>query len=135
VYEAASIPATFSVASRAIAPQIGTRDLPAGDLSIRYPLGSVGTKTVAFSDSGAHVSVEHRRAFVEQLPLLVRPTDSLSSTPGQFTLRRGPTRFLVRWTPAVAAMVTRTGESVGDRHVVVVTIPGADSLTYDVRFK
>jgi hypothetical protein len=135
VYEAATIPATFSIGSRAVRSSIGARDLPVDDVSIEYALRSAGTKRVVFDDAGVHVAVTHRGHFVEQLPVLVLPTDSLWSSPGQFTLIRGSTRLLVHWTSSASAVVTRTNERVGDRTVVAVAIPGVDSMRYDVRFK
>ncbi|HTE44513.1 MAG TPA: glycoside hydrolase family 3 N-terminal domain-containing protein [Gemmatimonadaceae bacterium] len=135
VYEAVTIPATFSVNSRAVTLRVGARDLPAGSLKIRYPLRSAGKKTIVFDDDGANVSIEHRGAFVEQLPLLVLPSDSIASVPGQLTLRRGATQFVVRWTSRAGATVTRTEERVGDRRVVVVAIPATGSLSYAIRFR
>jgi hypothetical protein len=135
VYEAATIPATFVVGSRAVMPQIGAHDLAAGDLGVHYALGSAGRKTVTFDDEGLRVSIEHRGAFVEQLPLLLFAGDSLTTASGQVTVRRGPSRFLIRWASTSEATVIRSDEAVGNRRVVVVAIPGADALRYDIRFQ
>jgi hypothetical protein len=135
VYEAATFPATFSVASRLVGPRVGAHDLPVGDLSIQYALGLAGKKTVVFDGTGVHVAIAHRGAFVEQIPLLVLPTDSLSSGPSDLLLRRGNVQFVVHWSTSAKAVVTRTSERVGGRTVVAVAIPGVDSLSYDIRFK
>jgi hypothetical protein len=135
VYEAATFPATFSVASHAVAAQVGAHDLPAGDLSVEYSLGSAGTKRVTFDEAGVHVAITHRGGFVEQIPLLVLPTDSLSSAPSELLVRRGNVQFVVHWSTSARAVITRTNERVGERAVVAVAIPGADVLSYDIRFR
>ena len=135
VYEAATIPATFDVASRNVTPQIGAHDLPSGDLSVHYSLGSAGKKTLIFDDAGLRVSIEHRGAFVEQLPLLLLATDSLVGAPGQITVQRGASQFSIHWASSSRATVTRSDEFVGSRRVVVVAIPGSNALTYDFRFR
>jgi hypothetical protein len=135
VYEAATMPATFNVASHTVPPRVGAHDLPAGDLSIEYPLGSAGTKSVVFDETGVRVAITHRGPFVEQLPFLVLSTDSLSSRPGAFTLRRGATQLLVHWTSAEKAVMTRTNEHIRDRTVVAIAIPGVDSVRYEIRLK
>lgn len=135
VYEAKSIDATYTANSNTMSLRPGARDLPAGDLSIHYPLATKGSKTVAFKDSGARVSITHRGTFREQIPLLVLPSDSIEVTPGQLLLRRSNTQFLVRWSTPARGTVTRTEEHVGERTVVVLSIPAADSLRYAIRFK
>lgn len=135
VYEATSMPATFDVNAQRVSLQTGARDLPAGNLRIQYALGKDGSKSVEFDDAGVHVSIEHQRAFVEQLPLLILQTDPVVSTPGQITLHRNATQLVIRWNSKTSATVTRTEERVRDRSVVVVSIPGTGSLRYDIQFK
>jgi len=135
VYEAATIAATFDVDGRAVTPQVGAHDLAAGNLAVHYALGSAGRKTVTFDDARLRVSIEHRGAFVEQLPLLLSASDSVVSVPGEVTVRRGASVFVVRWASTSQATVIRSDEAVGNRRVVVVAIPGADALRYDIRFQ
>ena len=135
VYEARTMAATYHVGAQNSALHAGARDLPAGDVKITYALGAAGSKTIEFDDNGARVSIEHRSAFVEQLPLVVLPTDSIVSTPGQITLYRGARQFLVRWNSNARATVARTDDRIGAMHVVAVSIPGTGSLSYDIRFK
>lgn len=135
VYEAASVPATFEMNTQRVSIQTGARDLPAGDLKIQYALGKIGNKTVEFDDAGIHVVIEHPNAFVEQLPLLILPTDPVVSTPGQITLHRNATQLVIRWNSKTSATITRTEDRVGDRNVVVVSILGTGALRYDIQFK
>ncbi|AHG93130.1 hypothetical protein J421_5595 (plasmid) [Gemmatirosa kalamazoonensis] len=132
VYEAATFDAAYRVADSTLGPAPGVRDLPAGDLAVTYRLGSRGTKRILFDDRGVHVSVSHAGAFAEQLPLLVLPSDSVTTRPGGVELRRGGARFTVRWAPASTAQVTYTDERSGARRVVAVVIPASDSLRYDL---
>ena len=113
-------------------PQREAGDVPQGDLRIDYPLGTRGNKTVTFRDRGLRVAVQHSGAFVEQLPLLLLPSDSLSTHAGEMELARGSTRLRLRWRPATDPTVRRTDEQSGRRRVVAVAIPATDSLVYDV---
>ena len=135
VYEAAFIPATFDVNAKRVSEQTGAHDLPAGNLKIQYTLGKSGSKTVEFDDAGVHVNVEHRNAFVEQLPLLIHDTDPVVATPGRVTLHRNHTQLVIRWNSRASATVTRTDERVGDRRVTVISIPATGALRYDLQFK
>jgi hypothetical protein len=135
VHEAATVPATFSVASHAVATQVGAHDLSAGELRVDYSLGSAGTKRVTFDEAGVHVAITYRGKFVEQVPLLVLPTDSLSSGPSELRVRRGNVQFVVHWSTSAKAEIIRTNERVGERAVVAVAIPGVDRLSYDIQFR
>ncbi|HKG95466.1 MAG TPA: alginate lyase family protein, partial [Gemmatimonadaceae bacterium] len=132
VYEAASFGAAFRVGAGVVTPAPGNRDLPAGEYRIEYRLGGHGAKTVVFRELGLHVAVEHAGAFVEQLPLLLLPSDSLSARPGLVELRRGAAWVALRWAPATSARVERTAERSGGRRVVAVAIPATGALTYDI---
>jgi hypothetical protein len=132
VFEADTLAATHAVGGRPVSPTTGNHGLPAGDYRVEYQLGTRGRKVVTFGDRGVRVEVTHADAFVEQLPLLALPTDSIVARPGVLTLRRGGARVVVRWAPASAAAVTRTGESSGPRRVVAVAIRGSGALTYDI---
>jgi hypothetical protein len=134
VYEASTFVPTLRAANAPVAVTPGNRDLSNGDVVITYPLGSRGEKSVLFDDDGTHVRVRHQTAFVEQLPLLVLPADSLESSKGLVTLRRGNTVVSIRWSPGTLPSVERTSERSGDRRVVAVGIPATGALTYDVTF-
>ncbi|HKO16134.1 MAG TPA: hypothetical protein VJU87_07840 [Gemmatimonadaceae bacterium] len=136
VYEAGSIPAAFQVAGSSVRPVPGARDLQAGVYQIAYPLGQgQGAKRVTFSDAGVHVEVVHAAAFVEQIPLLALPADTLTARPGAVVLRRGMGEMVLRWSPASPPAVDSTAERSGDRQVVAVGIPAAGRLTYDIELR
>lgn len=132
VYEASDLPATFRIGSQTITASAGNRDLPAGDLHVSYPLGAVGSKEIDFRDDGVHVAVIHAGSFIEQLPLLTLPSDSLTTNVGVLALRRGVRRVVVRWRPASTAVVEHTQERSGIHQVVGVGIPATGELHYDI---
>lgn len=132
VYEATTFRATYETSSRPVALDPGVRDLPNGTLVLTYPLGSIGRKSVSFGDDGAHVVIEHRGEFVEQLPFVMLPSDSLSFAGGRFTLQRGASQVVVRWTSGTLPAITHPPDKVGDRTLVVVSIRGSGALTYDI---
>ncbi|HET8654517.1 MAG TPA: hypothetical protein VFL93_03200 [Longimicrobiaceae bacterium] len=133
VYEARSFTPSFRVGGRMALPTVGARDLPAGDLDVAYALGDRGRKTVSFRDDGIHVSVQHPGAFVEQIPLLVLPTDSVVRAPGRVVVRRGGTSFVVTFDPAVEARVETDDVTVGRKRVTRVAIPATGRLRYTLR--
>lgn len=135
VYEARRVDAAYRVGARAVRTPPGTRDLPRGDVTVAYPLGDRGRKSVTFRDAGVHVAVTHAGAFTEQLPLLALDDDVLDARSGVVTLRRGAARVVVRWAPASAATLTRTDERVGDARVAALAIPAAGTLTYDIQIQ
>jgi hypothetical protein len=61
------------------------------------------------------------------------PRDSPLRFQGEVTVRRG-SLLVIRWASTSQATVIRSDEAVGNRRVVVVAIPGADALRYDIRF-
>jgi hypothetical protein len=134
VYEARSFTPTFRVAGKEITLRTGNRDLPAGDLTIAYPLGSYGTKTLVFGDSAIEVTVEHSDPFVEQIPLLVLPTDAVEQAPGRITLTRGTSRMVLAYPAERGATLTETQSRVGKKRVVSVFIPASTSLHYTLSF-
>jgi hypothetical protein len=134
VYEASSFAARTAVHDSTISLSPSNHDLPRGDVRIEYPLGEQGTKAIVFRERGLHVTVRHPGSFVEQIPLLALPSDSLTSRDGAVELRRGGggARFTIRWLPSSRATIERTKEESGARRVVAVAIPGKDSLVYDL---
>jgi hypothetical protein len=75
VYEAADLPATFS-------------DLDAPTLTITYPLGSAGKKTIVFLPDAIRVTIHHPGDFTEQIPALgaairIEPPPAASETQTQ----------------------------------------------------
>ena len=130
VYEAATLDAAFAVGGEAITPRPGTRDLPSGVLEVRYGLGRRGDKTLRFEPRTLRVDVRHAGAFREQIPLLLAPEEKLTVSRGEATLRRAGQRIAVRFDPSARAEAAETGQSVGLRRVVVLTLSAQDRLAY-----
>jgi hypothetical protein len=134
VYEASSFAARTAVHDSTISLSPSNHDLPRGDVRIEYPLGEQGNKAIVFHERGVHVAVRHPGSFVEQIPLLALPSDSLTWRDGAVELRRGGggAGFTIRWRPSSRATIERTKEESGARRVVAVAIPARDSLVYDL---
>ena len=133
VYEAASIPATFSVKGEAVAPQVGNRDLPPGDLLARYDIGE-GKKEVAFLSDRIEVRVTHAGAAGERIPLLVLNGDTLTSDATSATLTRGKGSLRVETGGASGLSVGDNDARVGPYRVVALRIEGKDKFRYTIRF-
>ena len=132
LYEAGSIVAHFFRAGEAMTPQLGNRDLPAGDLSAAYDLTPRGKKQVRFFDDRIEVRVTHPGDFREHIPVLLLPDDRLI-TKGAITLRRGEGSMVVQPADAVRMTVEKSESRIGPYRVSSVHLHAKDQLQYTIR--
>jgi len=72
-YEREGLDVAYRLGDAAIDPAPGSHEHSAGGaepLTVEYPLGDAGRKSVRFGEDGIDVSVTHDGAFVESIPLL-----------------------------------------------------------------
>ena len=86
VYEAGDLTAVFTVAGKPGQPKPGSADLPAGNLTVTYPLGDEGEKSLEFGADSIVVKVRHSGQFTEFIPLL----QSGDETPAGITVSFDP---------------------------------------------
>lgn len=132
VYEARGFVPEFRVNGAPVTVTPGTRDLPAGPLSVHYPLGAFGTKSVEFTDAAIRVRVRHVEPFIEYVPLLILPTDGVEQSAGRLAITRAGTRITVTWPVAVAGELRRTERMTGAKQVAVLTLPASGELEYAI---
>lgn len=121
VYEAGGLNAAFSVGGKPVQPKPGSMDLPPGSLTVTYPLGDKGEKSLEFTGNGIVVKVRHSGEFTEFIPLL----QSGDETTAGFTVSFDP--------PATESRVAANAE-VGKHKLVVVRLKAKDTLTYRLQF-
>jgi hypothetical protein len=132
-YEAADLDATIENDGRTIEPEPGAHDLGQGSLTVNYPLGGKGRKTIRFDDDRIRVEVGHPGAFSETVPLLKREGDSLRIENNRVILERAGTTALVLEIDAPAKVELSDEKSaVGPYQVVTARIQSADALSYTV---
>jgi hypothetical protein len=142
VYEARSFTAAFTVRDQILQVVPGAHDLADGELVIKYRLGDSGQKQIKFNDEEIEVTVDHRGAFVETLPLLKAENDEVELDAGFLKLRRGDVTMRVTFEPRVMPKIITTEESprrmqrfqIGAKQVLVVTVDASDKLTYRIEF-
>jgi hypothetical protein len=133
VFEAGSLNGEFSLDNVVIAArQPGNYELPPGKLESRYALGTSGRKWVTFDERTIAVRVKHTGDFEELLPLLVPADGKVSSEPGIVTMTTPRGRLLVRFSTQGTASVEPQPSSVLDKKLVVVRLPGRNTLTYSL---
>jgi hypothetical protein len=132
-YEAATLPARFTVADKEITPTPGARDLPDGDLVVTYPLGTAGKKEIRFLADRIEVRVTHPGDFREQIPLLLLPNDQLRAETDSITLGRGHGSMQIQPTGAARVAEVKGDAKVGPYRVTSVQLDGKDQLTYTIR--
>jgi len=132
VYEAGSFAAQFRIDDRPVEPTAGAHDLPDGVLTVTYPLGEQGEKTVTFAEDHIEITVRHNGPFAEHLPLLLGPTDDLELNTGHVALERNGVVCSVRFEDAAQARLTHAGYRSGPREVVVLQLHTGHTLTYRI---
>ena len=132
VYETQVVEPRYRIEGRATAVEAGVRDLPAGTLSISYPLGRRGEKTITFHDAEIVVSVLHAGRFTEHVPLLVEALNDVHVRGREIRLADADGISIVF--DDAAATVVETGVRVGPKRSVTVLLRAEDALTYRIRF-
>ena len=134
LYEASSFTPTITINGSTYTPTPGDYDLPSGNLSISYALGTVGTKTIAYDDTGINVSINHTGSFTEEFPLLLMPGEHVDVNGNVASLTRGGTKLTITFSSALPITVTPTSASTDGRVVTNVVASASTSLSYRVAF-
>ena len=134
VYEATSFHPTVEVDGKVLQPVSGKQDLPTGDVVFEYALGTVGQKSIRFSERHIEVIVEHAGAFNEHLPLLMRAGDILNTTGRQVLLRRLGGEMVIMCESDVTIQMLSTEIAHGPFELRRVVIAAHDRLQYRIAF-
>ena len=121
VYEAGDLAVTYRVGSNTVQPKPGAVDLPRGVLTVTYPLGAKGEKSLEFGEEGITVKVKHAGSFTEIVPLLQAGDDL-------------PAGFALKVDAPAEASTADTETRVGTRKLSVVRIKASGELSYRLRF-
>jgi hypothetical protein len=124
--------ADYQVAGTAWTPKPGAADLAEGEVSISYPLGNRGQKTLLFNDKGLHVQVEHEGEFTEFIPLLKGTDDQLIVEKERVVLTRGEVTLKITTSKGVSIKEQAAGERSGPYDVMVIQLNANDILTYSL---
>lgn len=132
-YEASDVQAQFLIDSQILTPQPGAQNLPDGNLTITYPLGETGDKTIHFTNDAIEVTVEHTGTFTEYIPLLKTSSDTLNITTNQLTLTRNNITFTIETSSPIT--LQETDLTIHNYTIVVAQIPAENhTLTYTLKF-
>jgi len=134
VYEADTLNVEFSIAGKVFTPAPGNRDLPQGNLVIKYNFTDQGEKILTFGRQQMTVEIQHSGPLREQIPLLIRKDDTLKVAPGEVTVRRGRRIVSITFDPQVQIETADTGLLVGPSRVVIVNLQSRNSLVYALNF-
>jgi hypothetical protein len=131
LYEADTLDATFSINNKAITPIPGNHDLTTGVLTVSYPLGSTGKKSIVFRDKTIEVAIQHPGHFTEYIPLLLNSTDEAGIiSPGKVALKKAGGIINISYDANTTANLKETPLKSGLQKVMVLTIEGSDKLSY-----
>jgi hypothetical protein len=134
--EQSDLMAKFLIEGKAIDPTEGARDLPEGDLEIRYTLGKNGDKQIDFTDDSITVRITSPGVFQEILPLLSEKDSTVDMSDNQLQILQHGVLFKVQ----VAERDARIHLSKAfDLHEAglqrqQVVIRATDRLTYRISF-
>jgi hypothetical protein len=131
LYEADTLDAMFTINNKTIAPAPGSHDLPTGTLTVNYPLGTTGKKSITFREKAIELTVQHPGPFTEYIPLLLAQTDSIDiASPGKAILKKQDGTITIQFDKAAKASLKRTNMKVGKQQVTTLIIESNDQLTY-----
>jgi hypothetical protein len=131
LYEADTLDASFSINNKAITPIPGSHDLATGVLTVSYPLGTTGKKSVVFRDKTIEVAIQHPGHFTEYIPLLLNPTDEAGIvSPGKAVLKKAGGMIIINYDPTATANLKATALKSGEQKVTVLIIEGSNKLNY-----
>jgi hypothetical protein len=131
VYEAGDLTASFAIDGKPLSPAPGARDLPEGELTIRYSLGDKGEKFVRFADEAIEVTVRHPGPFSEILPLLAEPGKQVIVDRAE--VRIGPLK--VTFGAGVAADSRLLDDEVGPKQLTLVRLHVEGQLQYRLELR
>lgn len=133
LYEASDLIAQFQINAETITPQPGTQDLPSGDLTITYPLGEKGNKTIRFTDGVIDITLNHTDPFTEILPLITMDSDALQTNDTSLTLTRN--NITLTLTASAPITLQNTEHTLKNRTVIVAQIASQNELSYTLTFE
>ncbi|MFT4093995.1 MAG: hypothetical protein QM640_10165 [Niabella sp.] len=134
LYEAGNINARYTIDGRVISPKPGIdQEWKTGTLSVSYPLGTQGVKTICFAQDTILVSVTHQLPFVESLPFLVGNDDALQIIrPGLAVLSKNNHAIRIIYDPASKADILRSTIRSGGKQIQVLRIASREQLSYAI---
>ena len=138
VREAHSMDSTFLIGGDEVAAEPGIRDLPDGELEIRYGMRE-GEKTVRFGDRRIRVHVteaddDGEGRLIEQIPFLLDSADELDIDDDTVTFRRNGDPILeVRFQGAERIQLAEDDDGVDGLRLVAVHAEATGTIAYELR--
>jgi hypothetical protein len=130
VYENGNVLPAYKINGQTIQPAVGHGDVAQGNVEVRYNLGNDGTKTVTFLEDGISVQVNHQEPFVEHLPLMVGPEDSVTVGNGIVTLVRGNAVLEIAFDSGATANLVQKSFRIYDYRMHMLTLQTSGTLSY-----
>jgi hypothetical protein len=134
--EQSDLIAKFLIEGKAIDPVEGFRDLPDGDLEIRYTLDKDGDKQINFTDESITVRITSRGAFQEILPLLCEKGSAVNVSETQLQVLQHGVLFKIQVAERDAKIQLSKASSMqaGGLQRQQAIIRARDRLTYRISF-
>ena len=132
VYEASDVITTFFANGQPWSPAPGINSVQ-GAFSLSYPLGTIGKKSIHFTDEAIEVDLFHRGGITEVIPLLVERDHDLTINNHQIVLRsnNGNMKITID-TPAEVSLDPNVVDTRGGKPCRIVEIKSKNKLRYSV---
>ncbi|CAG7629358.1 hypothetical protein PAESOLCIP111_03095 [Paenibacillus solanacearum] len=130
VYENGNVLPSYQINGQPIQPVIGHGDVAQGNVGVQYNLGNKGSKTVSFLENGISVQVSHAEAFVEYVPLMIGPEDSVTVSDGTVKVVRGNAVLDIAFDNGATALLEPKGYRIYDYRMHMLTLQASGSLSY-----
>jgi hypothetical protein len=129
--EGADLDAQFIVDNESMILKAGNQDLLGQNLSINYNLGGGGLKKVTFLPDRIRVVINYPGHFMEHLPLLVAPDQSIKIEKGTI-VHLGKVQF--EFNGSQVSIVESTHALSASKHIALIEVKAQNELIYEVLF-
>ena len=134
VYEASDVSSAFLVNSNPWTPAPGSNRLE-GTVSISYPLGQSGFKTIRFEENSIEVEIQHTTNFTEMIPLLAEGAASVIVSNNAIMLKTGKGVMTIRASSQVGMLLRPQPIKIeGVKMLHIAEINGKGRLAYTIQF-
>lgn len=133
LHECDGFEAVFALNGKKLSPKPGNHDLPGDELTIRYPLGSGGQKTVQFQEDRIAVNIQHPQAFTEHLPLLIGKDTEVEVQVGKTILRKNQRPLVtIYYDRQTEPQLIPGNQTSGEKQISLLTLKASNTLKYAI---
>lgn len=134
VYEAKDLDVEFLLDGSQIVPEVGLKEPEWGELEVNYSIADVGKKRITFHDDGIAISIQHKGAFHEIIPLVLEDNQSLDTDAEEIRFEKNGKQVVLSADNEVSISRQNQAYEVSGYQLVIIEVEARDNLTYHFGF-